>query len=411
MPPKRKTPPKKARKNAQNGDLAQITKMLQKLNAPKNQVTDLGRGLLRGGNMVGSMFGFPKIFGSGSYHMATNSLWNSTSQVPIMHSATETVTIRHREYIADVSMNGTSFTSSVFSVNPGLPSTFPFLSQIGDNFQEYSFKGLVFEYKTTSATALVSGTNTAMGSVMLAAQYRADAPAFTNKSQLLNEMWSVDTVPSSNAVLPVECAPMENVLARQYTRTGPVGGDIKLFDLCTLTVATQGGQAGQTNVVGELWASYEVEFRKPQIVGGVTPTAGLGSFATSTTFSGVSPINGFANTGASTLGMTYTPNSIVFPTGLTGYYSVYIIWAGTVAGGAGSVTNPTLVNAVYANNPNVHQVPGSTASIAYAYYAVINITSAAVQATMAFPVWPVPTGTIVANMTVTPISQAPAIWA
>lgn len=269
MPPKRKQTRKatKANKNKQssNRDLAEVTRLLRNLNTPKNQVTDLGRMLLSGGNTVSSMFGFPKIFGSGDYTMQ-NTCWNASSQVPIMHSANESVVIKHREYIADISMAGAPFTLQTFNINPGLSASFPYLSAIASNFQQYRFKGLVFEFKTTSATALVSGTNTAMGSVMLAVQYRSDAPNFATKTQLLNEMWSVDTVPSTNVVLPVECAPAETVLTHQYIRTGGVGtGDIKMFDLGLLSVATQGGQSGQNNIVGELWVSYDVELFKPQL--------------------------------------------------------------------------------------------------------------------------------------------------
>jgi len=185
MPPKRKAnkakKPKTKQNNSSNRELAEVTRLLRNLNTPKSQVTDLGRMLLSGGNSISSMFGFPKIFGSGNYTMQ-NSCWNAQSQVPIMHSANESVVIKHREYIADVSMVGAAFNLTTYNINPGLSTSFPYLNNVASNFQQYRFKGLVFEFKTTSATALVSGTNTAMGSVMLAVQYRSDAAPFTNKT-------------------------------------------------------------------------------------------------------------------------------------------------------------------------------------------------------------------------------------
>jgi len=70
MPPKRKPKAKKAKVPQQaNNELAQITRMLKNMNQPQSQVTDLGRLLLKGGNMVSGVLGFPKVFGQGSYTM------------------------------------------------------------------------------------------------------------------------------------------------------------------------------------------------------------------------------------------------------------------------------------------------------------------------------------------------------
>jgi hypothetical protein len=248
-----------------------------------------------------------------------------------MHSDDQSVTLRHREYIADVAMNGQVYTQQTFAINPGLFASFPFLSAVSANFQEYEFTGLVFEYKTTSSASLTSGLNTAMGSVMLAVQYRSDAAPFTSKQQLLNEMWSVDIVPSENCVLPVECSPKENPFAVQYIRTGPFTGDIKMFDLGVLSVATAGGQTGQTNIVGELWASYEVILKKPQIavVGGVG--ASIASFQfQSTNYTNASPLGVTGLTSINSAGLSITPTVITFPFSLNGFFLIDIVWtAGT----------------------------------------------------------------------------------
>lgn len=233
---------------------------------PSSQVTDLGRLLLHGGNMLGGLVGLPTIFGSGDYQMSQNSLWTASGQVPFMHSSSESLTLRHREFVFNVSMNGATFTPTTLDINPGLGNLFPYLSRLATNFQEYDFKGLIFEYKSTSSVALTTGTNTAMGKVMMAVQYRSDAAPFISDTQLLNTMWSVDSKPSEAAILPVECAPSENPFKIQYIRedvTFP--GDAKMYDLGQFTIATAGGQTGQTNVIGELWVSYEVELRKPVV--------------------------------------------------------------------------------------------------------------------------------------------------
>lgn len=296
-------------------------------------VTDVGTAV---GNKIGNFLG--GIFGMGAYKIRQNTVMDAISQqVPFMHSSSETVVLRHREYISDVS-SSTSFTTNVFAVNPGLAATFPFLSAIAQNFQEYQFRGLVFEFKSLSADALNS-TNTALGSVALAVQYRADAPRFYDKQQLLNEMWSVDNKPSCDTLLPVECDPLENPLKIQYVRGGPVpsGQDTKLYDLAQLTVATYGSQAAA--VVGELWATYEVVLRKPQLNSGVGLYLQSAHYVSYNGYSDGSPLAGLRSNYDS-IGLTTSATSITFPTGSQGIYLVAIQWE-TVAT-AVNVVPPTL---------------------------------------------------------------------
>jgi len=99
--------------------------------------------LLGGGNAVGSFLTggtFPKIFGSGAYSMTPNTCFNVAQQVPVVHSSSETIRFRHREYICDIVSQGAGFGITTIAINPGMVPTFPFLSQIAANFQEYAFR-------------------------------------------------------------------------------------------------------------------------------------------------------------------------------------------------------------------------------------------------------------------------------
>lgn len=118
------------------------------------------------------------------------------------------VRIRHREFIQDVS-SSTSFVNQLFSINAGLASTFPWLSQIAPNFEQYKFHGLIFEFRSTSANALNS-TNTALGTVILGTDYNTAAAAFTSKQQMENNEWTCSTKPSLSVIHPIECAPSQN---------------------------------------------------------------------------------------------------------------------------------------------------------------------------------------------------------
>lgn len=90
--------------------------------------------------------------------------------------------ITHREYIGDIISSPTAgaFSFNTYSINPGYVGTFPWLSNIAQNFESYKMHGLVFEYKTMSVDALNS-VNTALGQVILSVQYDAANAPFTNK--------------------------------------------------------------------------------------------------------------------------------------------------------------------------------------------------------------------------------------
>jgi hypothetical protein len=62
----------------------------------------------------------------------------------------------------------------------------------------------------------------------------------------------------------VQCAPADLVkMAKErYVRLGSTTDDIKTFDVGNLHVATQG--CADASVIGELYVSYDVEFRTPQ---------------------------------------------------------------------------------------------------------------------------------------------------
>lgn len=336
---------KKNRKGAKPS-VRKVQKKMQSLavSAPKTPFADVGKilgstignifnnGQLGGnlGNIAGGLVG--KIFGSGAYSMNQNNLLDAfNSQVPVMHSNSESITLRHREYIADIS-SATTFTTAQYDINPGLTTTFPYLSTIASCFQEYKFNGLVFEFKTTSSDALNS-TNTALGTVILAAQYRADAVPFVNKQQMLNEMWSADSKPSCSFFLPIECDPAENPLKVQYVRTGPVpsGQDAKLYDLAQVTAAAVGSQAAA--VVGELWATYDVTLMKPQL------TANVGISSKSAIWEGLNPANstplGTEWLTYDNLGLSLTGTVVTYPVGVAGYYQFQYVNIGssTATGG------------------------------------------------------------------------------
>jgi hypothetical protein len=315
-----------------------------------------------GGGALGGMFGAPtlgsaagtslggmvsKWLGQGDYVLNSNSLVNkfrSSGDIPNMHANGQAVVVRHREYVADVSSNINFTVNASYALNPGLASSFPWLSGIAQQYQEYSWKGIIYEFVSTSGD-VVASTNTALGTVMLATDYRATQSAFTNKLQLLNQYFSCDAKPSECFCHPIECNPKENPYNVQYVRGGavPAGEDQKTYDLGVVYLATQGMQAASIDV-GELWVSYEVELRKP-IPADISNLYGLDA---SYTIAAPDATNVFGTSRTSKydrIGLTLTNTKLSFPVGSSGSYGLVVTYpAVTSANFQNWITSGTLVN-------------------------------------------------------------------
>lgn len=260
-----------------------------------------------------------KITGYGAYNVSRNSL---IMQDPpeIMNSRYKegAVIVRHREYLTDIISSQDFTIQASVDVNPGLLSSFPWLSQVANAFEEWEPSGMIFEFVTSSGSAL-TGTNPSLGEVMISSQYNSYAPAFTTKQQMLNQIFATSTVPSANSMHPLECKPSQNQVTRFYTRDGAAVGDTRLYDLCRTTVATS-GQLASGNNLGELWVTYEVCFYKPklQIVEDlVAPVAHYNFGYPASPISGTTPL--FGDTSATPSSVNPDPFGIVWAANRLGF--------------------------------------------------------------------------------------------
>lgn len=235
----------------------------------------VGRRFPRVGDKDGAMIGkyagqaahslVKTITGFGDYHVSKNSLVYNIDAVPEFSNNNERCTmICHREYITDI-ISSTGFASQTFRINPAIADTFPWLSSVAQNYEQYVVQGMVFEFKSTSATA-VSSTNTSLGTVVMATQYNSLAPSFTNKQQMENYEFCQSSVPSKSILHPIECDPAQTQCGGIFNMYNPTdsSGDTRLYDVGKFTIATQGMQAANANI-GELWVSYKICLLKPRL--------------------------------------------------------------------------------------------------------------------------------------------------
>lgn len=221
------------------------------------------------GGLIGSALGggagalLSAISGSGAYTIKENTLLRAT---PVPSFGPSCIRIKHREYLGEVVSSSVAgaFEIDSYAVNPGDNHTFPWLSGIAHNYEEYKFNGLVFEFVSTSANALNS-TNTALGKIVLATDYNSTNPTFGSIEDMMITEFANFGKPAESLIHAIECSAAERPTLLSYLRLpGKTTGDAKFYDIGNFQVATQGLQGTNVNV-GSLWVSYDVYLCKPYL--------------------------------------------------------------------------------------------------------------------------------------------------
>lgn len=325
------------------------------------------------GNFLGGKIGHlvDKITGFGDYKVAENSILSGGVRPPEIVNSVNSggIIVRHREYLGDI-YSTKNFTIQTWNVNPGLLSTFPWLSQMASAYEQYKLRGMIFEFNSTSSDSILSSaTSTALGTVVMMTDYDISDPIPGDKRTMLNNEFSCSAKPSTSFIHPIECARSQTTVSELYTRVGlttPAGYDPHLYDHCRFALATVGMQA-DGGTIGELWITYEIELLKQQLVfpgqtdhfrlyqPSATNPLGIGS-TTNTNSSAIgNTLGGSINAGG---------NSYIFPTQVqSGQYLVTYFMNGTTAAAAGSYTVGTsgcaLVNYFVNDTVNLVQSPQS----------------------------------------------------
>jgi len=240
--------------------------------------------MVKAGSALKGLFGRGMYSGRGEYNANEVMVGGSSNSAEITSAGDETggIMICNREYVGDIFGPTTSGTFNVtpFPLNPGLEQTFPWLSQLAANYEEYEFHQLVFEFK--SSLQDVNSNNGQVGTILTATNYNASQPLFTDKPSMAAYYGSVSGKTTDDQTHGVECDPAKlSGSAGQYVRTNPVltGEDLKSYDHGIFQLATHNipGTATGTPVVytgllngtlGELYVYYKVHLRKPKFLTG-----------------------------------------------------------------------------------------------------------------------------------------------
>lgn len=309
------------------------------------------------GASVGSFLGqgVSNVLGFGDYAIRKNDLLqvHEGMPVPTFNDLNQGIVVCHREYIADISVASTAFQNRAFALQPGDNTTFPWLSQIAAQFEQYELLGCLIQFRSTSSD-FGTTTNLAMGTVIMATEYDVVDANYASKLEMENAQYSMSGKPSHDMIHPIECDPsLVGPYGLKYIRSGPVpsGKDPRLYDHGTFQLATQGITTAAGSVIGELWVTYKIAFYKPQFNLGTDIRT---DYYIGTTASAGSPWGIVLPQAGSSLGTGVSGTTLSFPDTIpTGsILSVNCV----ILGSSSAIVNPTFTfnncTKLYSTNTN-----------------------------------------------------------
>jgi hypothetical protein len=168
----------------------------------------------------------------------------------------KTVTIRHEEILTFITATSTWSIGEGqrYDIQVGDAVTFPWLSTIAANFNQYDIKSLTFKYKARCSSETP-------GSVYFAYQQDALDPAYTDVGSMMSSSGALDQGVHRNAIFKVPLR-RSGYMTRYFVRYNPeseVLGD-QMYDMGIVTITAD----GSTQQVGVLSVAYEVELYNPQ---------------------------------------------------------------------------------------------------------------------------------------------------
>lgn len=212
--------------------------------------------------------------GRGSYN-ANGLISGSASTMPRMRNVndeTGSLVVTHRERLMDVfAPSDSGFHQDVFTVSPGIEKTFPWLSQIAANYEEYEMIQCVFEYDGHSLVG-INDTLEVQGSLIMATQMNVKDKAFRDRHEMERFPHASKCAQHGTMAHGVECDPRKiQGDGHRYIRMGGLAKDedARDFDHAKFTIGqynTPTELAGKE--IGQLFVYYTVKLMKPKISSG-----------------------------------------------------------------------------------------------------------------------------------------------
>lgn len=185
------------------------------------------------------------------------------------------IRVKHRELIEPAVLGSTTFgLQGSYSINPGLPESFPWLSTTAKGWQEYEVHKLSFVYLTRTSTAT-------SGSIMISPDLDPTNPPPDNEVSTSNNPNTVEGPVWKDLRCDIDLAGAKS-LNHRFVRTGPEVGDLHLFDALTVYVVTN--DCANNNPIGKLWVEYDISLYAPVVTPSDPISRGCSMFLADTNY-------------------------------------------------------------------------------------------------------------------------------
>jgi len=158
------------------------------------------------------------------------------------------------ELVGDVS-GSVAFATTRYVLNPGIASSFPWLSGEADKWEQYRFHRLTYRYVPRCAS-------TTAGSVLLSPDYNVRDQPPSDEVEAADTLGAAESSAWSGFKADLNVNAMYPLGPKKMVRTAVVAGDMNLYDSGAFYVSTTG--EADASLIGKLWVDYDIELFVPQ---------------------------------------------------------------------------------------------------------------------------------------------------
>jgi hypothetical protein len=243
-------------------------------------------------NTVGKMTKNPKRNRNVSSGPQNQSM-NSFTMPPVTINNKAVTKFKHRELFSTIyapssgAIGHNPFYLTSAAISPGNSGSFPYLSQIGQNFTKSRFTKLVFTYIPAISQMNLSGL---IGSLILGMQYDVTAPNFTSIREMMDYGDGSTSRMCDPVTFKVDVRRNSRVYDWYFTPSNIFQLKDVLYSIGNFQYALVDSQFNSGQTLGELFVDYEVEFTEPRLWSWLGRSAGFCGIYLDKTTTGTSSV-------------------------------------------------------------------------------------------------------------------------
>lgn len=179
------------------------------------------------------------------------------SRYPVISRSARSQRIQYMELVNAGIAGSTGFTlQQQFIINPGISTSFPWLSTIAAQYEQYKVRSLRFHFVPFCPTST-------KGVVMMMVDYNVNDPVPATETQFMDHPRAVSTPVWERCSFSSSVPDLHTLGPRKFVRSWNLAGDLKTYDGGVFYLATD--NCADTSTLGKLYVEYDIELFTPQL--------------------------------------------------------------------------------------------------------------------------------------------------